>query len=364
VENGRSQLETMTTTPPAPLPRPLQAPPPLASPTRMTDGAEHPRAPAKAHLLLSDLHPHPLQAAGEYYDAPAKIDFDRLYDDIIKNGLRDPVQVLPPGNRAGLPGYTILDGHTRVAVYRRKLALDGDLFEDIKAKYVAIDTIVRRDLADKTADEIELVYLSFNDNRRQVHMLDRARIAKRTCELERGRRRPGDCDTRDVVGKRLGVSGATLSRWMRATDAPAVVRDLLKGGIIPLIAAARIGLLPPDARKGLAEEMAGPAALVHAATNRRDKIAARKAILGVIDAYVSRPGRRHSTGNAALDAFLKSLRHGLDDLGDRVEDLTVSPDEIPTIDAGISILSILKARALRRQNLAPITVIGQHSRAG
>jgi hypothetical protein len=301
---------------------------------------------------IADLRPHPLQVSGEYYGMPSKDDFDRLFRDIVKNGLHDPIQVLPGDNEAGLPAFTILDGHCRVEVYKEKLRRDS-CDPEIAEKFSRIDAIVRHDLVEKSADEIARVYLEYNDNRRQLHMLDRVHITRGIYERERGQRRPNAAQTRDVVGKRLGISGVTLSRWMRADNAPQVVRDLLKRGVVPLMAAARVGGLDAEAQQQIAEELTGPAADVAAANTRRAKIAARKSVLAVIDRYVDRPGRRHTTVDGALNSLLTALQHGTEDLKGRTRKLFVPAEALPVLAAASPLIASLLKRAKASKRLEP-----------
>lgn len=67
-------------------------------------------------IAIAKLAPHPLQAA--FYDPCTTAEDAALKKDLAANGQRDPIVVMPPGNAASLPGFTILDGHRRVELLR------------------------------------------------------------------------------------------------------------------------------------------------------------------------------------------------------------------------------------------------------
>jgi hypothetical protein len=71
-------------------------------------------------LDIEKLVPYPLQAV-DFVDE-SEHDDDNLRADLLENGQRDPVHVMPAKNRANLPENTIIDGHRRA----RLLADIGD----------------------------------------------------------------------------------------------------------------------------------------------------------------------------------------------------------------------------------------------
>jgi hypothetical protein len=86
--------------------------------------------------------------------------------------LKDPIHVLPRKNKAGLGAVTILDGCRRVGAMRA----DGE---------TEIDVIIRHDLAEADDVEVEKEFFTYNLNRRQLHQLDKARIALAMYKLQR-----------------------------------------------------------------------------------------------------------------------------------------------------------------------------------
>lgn len=67
--------------------------------------------PAVETRRLGDLLPHPSQSA--FFDEPTPEEVAALADNIRRIGLRERIDVMPAGNRAGLAGNTILSGHSR-----------------------------------------------------------------------------------------------------------------------------------------------------------------------------------------------------------------------------------------------------------
>jgi hypothetical protein len=59
-------------------------------------------------VLLAALVSHPDQ--GRFFRKYGEFEYQKLMSDIGANGLRDPIEVLPPGNAAGLKPYTISAG--------------------------------------------------------------------------------------------------------------------------------------------------------------------------------------------------------------------------------------------------------------
>jgi ParB-like chromosome segregation protein Spo0J len=153
---------------------------------------------------LKDLKPFPLQA--DFFDELSAPDLKALADDIARNGLRQPIQVLPK-NDAGYPADTVIAGH------QRKRALES-------LGRTEAEVLVRHDLADKDAREVEKAFLEDNQNRRHLDRLAKARVALRLCEIKRKAQRGtlsayDLVNVREVVGKQIGLTGRTLSTAFR-----------------------------------------------------------------------------------------------------------------------------------------------------
>src|SRR5262245_48970232 len=153
---------------------------------------------------LSALMPFPHQK--DYFDALSDADLALLAADIKANGLRNAIEVLPK-NKAGYRPNTVISGHQRW----RALELIGR---------VETEVLVRDDLAQADEAAIERAFLVENLARRQLDGLAKARIALRLYEIERQKPRGGLSgldlgEARDRVGAAIGVSGRTLSRYLR-----------------------------------------------------------------------------------------------------------------------------------------------------
>jgi ParB-like chromosome segregation protein Spo0J len=200
-----------------------------------------------------------------------------------------------------LPASTILDGHRRV----RLLAGIGK---------TEVDVVVRDDLKDADAAAVEAEFLKFNFQRRQLHPLDKARIAKRLFELEKKRssqviRTSDKAALRDRVGKAMGMSGRNLERYLHVLDTPLPVQHAVRDGRLRLVAGAKIALLPQAQQQKIAEQING--------------VSDPAEIARIIDADVSLPdGRRHEKVGDALATLARHLERSTIDLGDRLERVT------------------------------------------
>lgn len=197
-------------------------------------------------LRVDELQYHPLQHL--YYPPETATDDHALRADIEAHGLREPVVVLPPNEQAGLIGWTIADGHRRVEVCRQ-------------LGWETIDVTIRHDLADADAETVEQEFLSYNYTRRQLHVLDQARVALRLYQIEAGRSRDDlrpheEPEARDRVAKRLNMTGRNLSRYWRVLRCPKPVQDAVRDGRLHLALAERIEVLGESAQQRLAERIA------------------------------------------------------------------------------------------------------------
>jgi ParB-like chromosome segregation protein Spo0J len=255
----------------------------------MPKGIEHPRGATR--LDPAALHPHPMNPS--FFDPPSPDAIAALADDITRNGLREPVEVLPPGNRAGLPGNTVLSGHSRLLACKR-------------LGWPTVPVRVRYDLRDADAGEVERCLLEANQNRRHLDPLAKARVAERLFRIRTGaggRRLSGRGreELRDVIGRVLGMSGRNLDRYLKVLAAPPEVQNAFRAGRVPLVLAGRAAGLP-------AKEQADVAARIRGGSDPK----------GAILAHIPPADGRHVKPADALGSFVRGLRRGRDDLADRV----------------------------------------------
>lgn len=178
---------------------------------------KRPVEPKRENRRLTELVPHSDQA--KYYRHYGEYAYAALKDDIAKNGLKHPIEVLPPGNAAGLSPDTILMGHTRKKIL-------------CELGHTTAEVSVRYDLRTATRAEVDMLFLTDNEARRQQDRLGQARAAIRLFEIERaqkGRSVIGDLlqygELRDKVGQIVGMSGRHLDRYLKVLAAPVEVQD-------------------------------------------------------------------------------------------------------------------------------------------
>ena len=245
-------------------------------------------------LRLADLVPHPDQV--KYFGPYGENERAALQSNIEANGLRVPIEVLPPRNRAGLPALTIISGHTRCEIL---IGLD----------HVVSDVRVRHDLAKATRSEVDVEFIADNFARRQLDPLDRARVALRLFELERDKRGrktvdhpPVEGELRDRIGLILGVSGRNLARYLLILKTPTEVQRAFQEKKLKLVEAAKIGALPKKTQLQFAARL-------------RDGEDARAVFTGI---FPPRDGK-HMNAADALASFVRSLGKAHADLADRVD---------------------------------------------
>jgi len=194
-------------------------------------------------ITIANLRPHPRQA--EFFDSPPH-EVQELADDLERNGLRVPIDILPDG--------TILAGHRRVAA----ATLLG---------WPEIDAKVRDDLADDP-EGAERLLIEDNLYRRHMGPLGIARCYRAVKELEirRARRERGRVtegirlgerdrqEVRDRIGKRFGMSGRTLDRYVRVLDGcPPAVLTAVEADALSLQIAEKIAGLDPACKQQIIE---------------------------------------------------------------------------------------------------------------
>jgi hypothetical protein len=249
--------------------------------------------PKREKRKLRELIAFPFQL--DFFDDLSEHDLQNLANDISENGLREPIEILPE-NSTDMPANTILRGHQR----KRALRLNGET-ETI--------VLVRYDLADADPATIEKYFLVDNQNRRQLDLLVKAKVALRLYEIECNKPRGGlgnlqQCDARDRVGKAIGMSGRNLQRYFRVLGTPIEVQNAFRENKISLVRAGMVASLSADDQQAIAERIRGG----------EDPIV-------VLDEYIGVPDKRHRKVGDALETFAKNLQRGHNDLNDRVEDI-------------------------------------------
>jgi hypothetical protein len=184
---------------------------------------------------LDRLQPHSQQAV-LFHDLDGP-DFD-VFVASMKRGLDVPIEITPDG--------IIIDGHQRVRAAR-------------ELGWTQITVWIRDDLAGNQAS-IDHRHVRANLNRRQLDRLDRARLAMKLFELERGRRRSSLTESdreelRDWVGRQIGLSGRNAQRYINIVDTPMVVQKAFSLGRLPLVEADKFSRLDRPTQQRIAKEI-------------------------------------------------------------------------------------------------------------
>ncbi len=276
---------------------------------------------------LDVLVAHPLQ--GLYFDDLSESDLKALAADIRRNGLRDKIQILPK-NKAGLKENTIIDGHQR----RRALLKNGEKSATV---------IVRHDLADADPAAVERAYLEFNQNRRQLDPLARARVGLRLFEIEKKRPRGRlsafeNGEARDRVGKLIGMTGRNLNRYLRLLQTPVEVQNAFRARELPLVEAERVADLKPAQQADVAE-----------------RVRAGECPRAVVGSYFPARDGRHVNVNDALVSFCKALVRGVEDLDGRVDRVSerVVERHLADLERARAVIDCLISEASAVQQPAP-----------
>ena len=183
--------------------------------------------------LIESLKPHPSQA--KLFDDLGDIELQCLADDIEKNGLGNPVEILPDG--------TIIAGHQR----KRAAQLLG---------WTEIRCWVRDDLERKGEKAAEERLINDNLNRRQLSPLAVARCYVRLKEMKRDgyyADEDAEGDLRDHLAERFGVDGRTLDRYARMLKVPVVVQYAFERGSLTQSQVLAVVGLEPDQQQEIAE---------------------------------------------------------------------------------------------------------------
>ena len=198
---------------------------------------------------VADLHSSPYQA--RLFDDLPDQELAEMVEDMRVHSQRAPLEIRPNGE--------IVDGHQR----KRAAEVLG---------WETVAVVVRDDLAHANSDEIECEMIDANLHRRQLGVLEVARLYARLRQIARG----WDADeffgavkqdVRDRLAKRLGnVSGRTLDRYLRLLLTPREVQDAVSRQELAMSAALRVAKLSADDKATIAAAIRGGQAAKDAVT--------------------------------------------------------------------------------------------------
>jgi ParB/RepB/Spo0J family partition protein len=247
-------------------------------------------------VAIAKLRKHPKQ--DENFSPVSSAEEASFLESIRKEGIRHPIEIIPPKNRAGLRPFTIIGGHRRLAAA-------------IAAGLKRVPTIIRHDLIDADAESVELALISDNLERRQLSVVEIVLVTRRMIALEtkkNGHLTPANLRMlRGILAKRFGWSEKTASRYIALAEAPPEIANAVSTNHLTLVLGARVGGLPEAAQMKLKEELVGKDAKVISSIVKR--------FLGI-----SANSRRHQTLGNARASFIHALAHSVLDLSER--DLT------------------------------------------
>jgi ParB/RepB/Spo0J family partition protein len=235
-------------------------------------------------MPVDQLADHPLQ--GELYAPLGDEPFARLKNSLAADGQRDPIVVMPPDNAAGLDAYTILDGHQR-----RDAA--------VELGWAEVDVLVRHDLKDAEAGELDRVFLSFNFDRRQLKPLDQAAVLVHDHVADVGRpvERFTSRDWRQVVTKfadHLNMSPKNATRYVRIAALPIPIQNAFTNETLSLALAERVFHLGADEQEWLADEVDRLAEELERAVENNDPAAQKALRRSISDVVTEATGARRS----------------------------------------------------------------------
>jgi hypothetical protein len=196
--------------------------------------------------------------------------------------------------------------------------------------------LVRDDLKDADAATVEAEFLKYNYTRRQLHPLDKARIAQRLYLLERRRKTVSSLSSteapamRDRVGKALNMSGRNLDRYLRVLETPLAVQNAVRDRRLTLVLGARIASLKKTAQEEIANDIGG-------ATDSEQ-------ITEIVSRYLTLPdSRRHRKANDAAHSIAVALERGIEDLDGRVDQVgtSVIREKLDTFRQAYSVIAQL-----------------------
>lgn len=175
---------------------------------------------------LSALHPHPEQ--DKFFAPPSPEEITRLADDIVRNGLRQAIEVLPDG--------TIIRGHSRVLAAKQ-------------AGFTTLPAIIREDLEKAGEAAVLKALAEDNLNRRHLSPLE---IAKSFAVIQTSSLKDGNGDKlaramsklQAQIAQQFAISKKTLQRYIKVLDTPLSVQHAVTKGYLSMDIALQIQNLP------------------------------------------------------------------------------------------------------------------------
>ncbi len=229
-------------------------------------------------LQVSDLREHPNNE--KIFSPLAEPELQLLAEDMDANGLGTPIDVTPDG--------VIVGGHMRV----RAAKLLG---------WSTIECRVHEDWQDPHAPEVIEHLISDNLNRRQCTRLGVARAcdALFTTMKRRDINRDNN-ELREIIGKRLGTCGRTVSRYQRLLTLPRALQDAIDSGNLPMALGSKIAGLNRAEREKIAE-----------------RVAMGESVRRVADEYVPKSSKR----SASFESDIAPVGSAIERVADAVKEL-------------------------------------------
>jgi ParB family transcriptional regulator, chromosome partitioning protein len=184
-----------------------------------------------SRVHLEDLRPHPRQS--EYFCDLNGAKLEALIEDMRRNGLRNPIEILPDN--------TIVCGHQRVRAAR----ILG---------WSEIDAVI---IDETDPRKIETRLVEDNLSRRQLGPVGMARVYRALKAAAGDQKNSGGMgDLRDRVAKLIGNrSGRTLDRNLRLLEAPHEIQDAVEAGVLSRASADRVLSLSDTKREQVVKEI-------------------------------------------------------------------------------------------------------------
>jgi ParB/RepB/Spo0J family partition protein len=215
-----------------------------------------------------------------------------------------------------------------------------------------IDAIVREDLADQGDAAVEERLINDNLHRRHLDPISQARCYERLLDLAKAQgltrsNLPADLrgPRRDVIGRKLGISGRTLDRYLRVLKTPLAVQNAVSEGQVSIKAAGDIANLSTKLQQKLAHE-----------------VKQGKPVDQVVKAYLTDPknrkrgntNRRYKFAGDVLHQFLHHVRRTHFELHDRVLEIHhLSASEMEWLGKGKALIEQLLEQADKQATSAP-----------
>lgn len=310
------------------------------STAKTSSRAARPTEPAIADLAIESVVSYPDQAA-VYGDVPAAT-MDVLRRSMETDGQREPIHVVPAGNAAELPAFTVVDGHQRVAAA-------GEL------GWSTIRAVVRWDLVNTSREEIHRLFLRLNFERRQLSPMAQSLVLVAIHESMTGRRRESftNDDWHDVcasIEAHLGIKHRNAQRYVHVARTPPVVHDAFREGYLTLVLAAKIDGLLPDDQQTLAAEITDVIVAIREAESAGDKANARRLRQVLRRLVRSRVGEQHAADRTHVSTFrrlteaIHRLLPGMPNVITQINS-EVTRDNLPDLRAMRDVLDKLIRRA-------------------